>query len=74
MTTGAPTLERRALDRQQLLEADGHVKVVLGVSPRFADLVNAAVTIEESRSGDPAEYGAEVDIGPAGRAWVTTRA
>jgi hypothetical protein len=50
--------------------ADGRVKVVVVISPRFGEHVHAAFTIEELRTCDPAEYGAEVDLGPGRRAWV----
>jgi hypothetical protein len=51
-------------------EADGRVKVVVVISPRFGELVGARFTIEELRTCDPSEYGATVDLGPDTRVWV----
>jgi hypothetical protein len=51
-------------------EVDGRVKVVVVISSRFGEMVNAPFTIEEMRTCDPSEYGAEVDLGKSRRAWV----
>ena len=50
-------------------DVGGEVKVVVVVSSRFGELVDAEYTIEELRTCDPAEFGAEADFGP-GRVWA----
>ncbi|MDQ2674731.1 MAG: hypothetical protein M3Y40_08735, partial [Chloroflexota bacterium] len=49
---------------------DAGAKVVVVISPRFADQVGTAFAIEEMRTCDPSEYGAAVDLGPDRRVWA----
>ena len=52
-------------------KSEDSVKVVVVISPRFSDLVGGApFTVEELRTCDPSEYGADVDLGPDRRVWA----
>lgn len=51
-------------------EVGGEVKVVVVVSSRFGELVDAPYTIEELRTCDPADFGRQVDFGPGRRVWA----
>lgn len=50
--------------------AEGDIKVVVVISPRFARDFGFEYAIDEMRTCDPSEYGAAVDLGPGRRAWV----
>ncbi len=50
-------------------ERDGQVKIVIVVSPRFGEFVNARFTVEELRACEEDEFGA-ADFGPGRRTWV----
>jgi hypothetical protein len=50
--------------------ADGRVKVVVVISPRFGEFVGMPFTIEELRLCDPAELGSDADLGPGQRIWT----
>ena len=49
---------------------DGHVKVVVVVSDRYADIVGAKYAVDELRSCDPTEYGPTVDLGEGRTVWA----
>jgi hypothetical protein len=50
--------------------AGGEVKVVLVISPRFADLVDAAFTADELRTCPEAEFGSDAEFADGRRVWT----
>jgi hypothetical protein len=48
---------------------DGRVLVVVVISQRFAEMVNARFTVEELRACELAEFGRAVDLGPEYHVW-----
>jgi hypothetical protein len=50
--------------------ADGEVKVVVVVSPRYGDLVGAVYATDELRTCPESEFGAEVEFGDGRRIWT----
>ena len=52
--------------------AGGEVKVVLVISPRFADLVGVAFTADELRTCPEAEFGSEAEFADGRRVWTHT--
>lgn len=52
--------------------SDGEVKVVVVVSPRFADRIGAAFAADELRTCPSGEFGADAEFGDGRRSWTHT--